>query len=102
MPDEPYSFMETGERVAIELLVGRGYTVIPPASGKPPKPEVGQRWVSPKPRVKYRTITRLGTSCYYGATVCIWFTVGNETQESYLPPWSWDDWVRKSGARPAP
>jgi hypothetical protein len=106
MSDQP-SILDAELDNAASLLRSRGWVVVPPAPEKPPEPEVGQTWASPKPRIEPRTVVKLGPGRAWQPDVpCVYFTTPSRQPDpkwgpNYLTREAWDAWVRKSEARPA-
>lgn len=91
---------------AAVMLREAGWTVLPPPAEKPPEPQVGQVWVSPKRRVEPRTVVKIGPHrCWSGDVECVHFTAPSDAPSKWGPRAlhraAWDSWVKKSGARPA-
>lgn len=87
---------------ALNVLRTAGWTCIPRVDPKAaiPKPEVGQIWISPKPRVAARTVVKIAPHKWYPSGVmCVYFTTP-DGRASYLHTASWHEWARKAQARP--
>ena len=93
--------MSESQEVLAEILRAAGWTVIPPVDPNAaiPEPAVGQVWVSPKPRVLPRTVTKIAPHRWWPSYQCIYFTAQGSVTDA-LNPMAWRAWARKSGARP--
>jgi hypothetical protein len=87
---------------AASLLRQHGWVCVPPAAEKPTEPEVGQTWVSPKPRIEPRTITKIAASRTFpwAGDKCVYFTTPSG-RSKHLTPEGFHVWVRRAEARPA-
>ena len=95
------SVPETTLTEAAALLRAAGWVVVPPPSPSAPEPMTGQTWVSPKPRVEARTITRIGYHSHWpwAADACVYFTTPSG-RGACVNPETWAQWVQRSQARP--
>lgn len=87
---------------AAERLRAVGWKCIPPVdpNAEIQKPEEGQVWVSPKPRTSARTVTKVAPHRWYpSGDMCVYFTTP-DGRSSALHHTRWNDWARKSQARP--
>lgn len=90
---------------AVERLTALGYTVLRPVAAIIPETTAGQRWVSPSPKVKARTVVRLGAHYHWpwAEDKCVFFRQDGDAEADPLHkmnPKAWGAWVKKSGARP--
>lgn len=95
----------TDIEAAAALLRENGWVVMPPAAPELPRIEVGQVWVSPKPKVEPRTVLKIGRCHSYpwaGVRV-VFFSAPKDPVQSYprtLVDTDFAAWARKSDARP--
>jgi hypothetical protein len=93
---------------ALVSLMEQGWLVVPPLArgAKPPRPEAGEVWISPKPGVESRLVVSIGPHFSRpSAEYCVFFRRKGEAEDvrpSVLGDRAWQRWAEGSDARPLP
>ena len=92
-------------KAAVALLTENGWKVLPPADAKAPipMPKRGEVWVSPQPKVLARTVKTCGPRWQGSAWIEVRYHVvrsNGQIEERVTSAYSWEEWARKTGARP--